>query len=514
MKALISVWNKEGIIDFARGLNKLGVEIISTGGTEKVLRSAKVKVTKLEDITGSPEMLDGRVKTLHPKIFGGILAKRSEKSHMEQLKKYKISPIDIVVCNLYPFEETVRKTEVTEEKIIENIDIGGVTLLRAAAKNFQDVTVVLDPKDYEKVLKEIKKNGNTSLNTRKTLAEKAFFRTYYYDEQIDRYFRKTLGKPELLDLHYEKVCTLRYGENPHQKAAFFRNPQNHDANVTNARMLQGKELSFNNIVDADSAIELVKEFLRPSAVVIKHNNPCGAASSDNIERALELAHSVDPMSAFGGILALNRKCTGEITDYIKKNKWFLEIVVAPSFSKESLEYFKTKPNIRVLETGELKLDTKKRDIKKVAGGILVQSADTKEVAEKDLQIVSKKKPTVGQIKAMLFARIIAKRTLSNAVIFAKVLPDSSEVVTGVGAGQMARVDAVHLAAYKGGDRVKGSVMASDAFFPFDDAVVQAAKAGITAIIQPGGSINDKQVFETVDKLGIAMVISGVRNFRH
>lgn len=514
MRALISVSDKEGIVEFARGLAKNKVEIISTGGTYKKLKQAKVPVKKTEEITNFPEMLDGRVKTLHPAIMGGILADQSSGKHQSDLKRYGIVPIDIVVVNLYPFAETVRKRSASEAEIIENIDIGGVTLLRAAAKNFTDVTVVTDPRDYARVLEEIEKNGKTSVEMRRELAEKAFFRTYYYDEQIDRYFRKSLGKPELLDLHYEKVKQLRYGENPHQRAVFFRNPNNRGANITNAKVLQGKELSFNNIVDGDSAIEIVKEFKRPTAVIVKHNNPCGVASADTIERALELAHNVDPMSAFGGIIALNRPCNGEVTGYIKKNKWFIEIITAPKFSSQALDYFRTKNRVRVLETGPLKLDRKKRSIKKVAGGILVQNADTKAVSARDLKVVSRKKPTKHEIQAMLFARIVAKHTLSNAVIFAKVLPDGSEVVTGIGAGQMSRVDAVHLAAYKGGTSVKGSVMASDAFFPFDDAVKMAAKSGITAIIQPGGSINDAEIFKSADKLGISMVISGVRNFRH
>ena len=390
-RALISVSDKTGVVALGKGLQDLGVEILSTGGTAKALTDAGVKVTEVSEYTGSPEIMDGRVKTLHPKIHGGILAVRDNESHMKQLADNGIQPIDMVVVNLYPFEEVVEREGVPAAEIIENIDIGGPSMLRSAAKNFAYVTVVTSPTDYEKVLQELRDNGETSIDTREKLAFKAFSRTYHYDEAIDHYFRGRLGKAELLDLHYEKVQSLRYGENPHQKAAFFRNPLNKDANITNAKMLQGKQLSFNNIVDGDSALELVKEFGKPTTAVIKHNNPCGVASADTIEEAFELAFQVDPMSSFGGVIAMNRVCNKAIVDSIFEKKWFVEIIIAPHFEEEALEMLKQKPNVRLLEVGDLKLDVKRRDIKKVAGGILVQSQDTYKLTADDLKIVSEKK---------------------------------------------------------------------------------------------------------------------------
>lgn len=508
-RALISVTDKTGIVDFAKVLAAKGVEILSTGGTAKALKDGGVKVREVSDYTGFPEMMDGRVKTLNPKIHGGLLAVRSKKEHMDALDTHGIGMIDLVVVNLYKFEETVEREDVTEAEAIENIDIGGPSMIRSAAKNFASVTVVTDPDDYEQVLKEIEANGDTTLETRKQLAWKAFNKTYKYDEAIEHYFRKILGQAELMDLHYEKVMSLRYGENPHQKAAFFRNPENHDANITNARVLHGKQLSFNNIVDGDSALELVKEFKRPTITIIKHNNPCGVASADTIEEAMEKAYLVDSMSAFGGVMASNRPVTKAMVDSINQKKWFLEIIIAPKFEEAALKELMKKPNLRLLETGLLKLDVNRRDIKKVAGGILIQSEDTYEVTEKDFKVVTKKAPTAEQIQAMLFATKVCKRVKSNAIILAK-----GEEVMGIGAGQMSRVDAVHLACYKAGDKAKGSVMASDAFFPFADGIEMAAENGIAAIIQPGGSIRDEEIIKRADELGLAMVFTGVRLFRH
>lgn len=513
MRALISVSDKTGIDAFAARLAKKGVSIISTGGTAKFLASKGIKVVEVSDITGFPEIMDGRVKTLHPKIHGGLLARRSDKHHMEQAKENGILMIDLVVVNLYPFSKTIVKEGIFEEEAIEQIDIGGPSLIRAAAKNFEFVTVVVDPKDYDSVAGEIEKHGSTSPETRKKLAFKAFEKTATYDSAIADWFRKNLGQPELLKLRYEKACSLRYGENPHQKAAFFRNPENRDANVTNAKVLHGKELSFNNIVDANSALELAKEFERPTVVFIKHNNPCGVASADTIEEAFDLSFQVDSKSAFGSVVALNMPVTKAIADYIKEKKIFIEVIICPLFEPVALGILKEKPNIRLLETGPLNLDKEKRDIKKVAGGILVQTANTYTVTEKDLKVVTKKKPTKDQIRAMLFANKVCKHVMSNSVVFAKS-EGGRDVVTGVGAGQMSRVDSVWIAANKGGARVKGSVMASDAFFPFPDGVSEAAKAGAVAIIQPGGSIRDKEVIETADRLGLAMVTSGIRLFRH
>jgi phosphoribosylaminoimidazolecarboxamide formyltransferase / IMP cyclohydrolase len=509
-RALISVTDKTGITEFAKELTSVGVEILSTGGTAKAIRDAGIKVTDVSEYTGFPEILDGRVKTLNPKIYGGILALRDKESHIKQMEEHGIKPIDMVVVNLYPFEEVAQKENAEDAEIIENIDIGGPSMIRSAAKNFAFVTVVTSANDYEKVLKEIRETGDTTLETRQELALKAFSRTYHYDEAIEHYFRTKLGEAEIMDLHYEKVCSLRYGENPHQKAAFFRNPLNTDSNITNAKILNGKQLSFNNLVDGNSALELVKEFEKPTAAVIKHNNPCGVASASTIDEALVSAHQVDSMSAFGGVLALNRPCTKKIVDYINAQKWFIEIIICPKFDADALELLKKKPNLRLLETGPLKIDLNRRDIKKVAGGILIQSHDTYQVTEKDLKIISKKQPTQEQIDGMLFAMKVCKHVKSNSIVLAK-----GETVMGIGAGQMSRVDAVHLACYKAGpERSKGSVMASDAFFPFADGIELAAENGIEAVIQPGGSVRDDEVVKRVDELGLAMVITGIRFFRH
>ncbi|MDP2642527.1 MAG: bifunctional phosphoribosylaminoimidazolecarboxamide formyltransferase/IMP cyclohydrolase [Candidatus Peregrinibacteria bacterium] len=507
--ALVSVSDKTGIVEFARELEKNGVEILSTGGTAKALKEANVSVKDVSDYTGFPEMMGGRVKTLHPLVHGGILALRDNKEHVETAEKHGIQFIDLVVINLYPFKATIEKAGVTEEEAIENIDIGGPSMVRSAAKNFKFVTVLTDPRDYENVLAEIKENAETSLETRKKLARKAFTLTYKYDEMIDNYFRGVLGEAELLDLHYEKVCSLRYGENPQQKAAFFRHPDNHDANVTNSKVLHGKELSFNNIVDADSALELVKEFKEPTVVFVKHNNPCGVASSENIEDAFIQAYRVDPMSAFGCIIALNREVTDGILDQMKAENMFVELIIAPSYAPSALKRLMTRKNLRILETGELKKDMFQTDIKKVAGGILIQTKDSYDLTLDDLKVVTKAKPTSEEMASMLFATKVVKHVRSNAIIFSK-----GTVVTGIGAGQMSRVDSIKIAGFKGGDRVKGSVMSSDAFFPFVDSVEMAHDLGISAIIQPGGSVSDEEVIKKADELGIAMVFSGRRYFKH
>lgn len=509
-RALISVTDKTGLIEFAKGLSDAGIEILSTGGTAKTMREAGVNVTDVAEYTGSPEIMNGRVKTLHPKIHGGILAVRGNKDHESEMKENGINPIDLVVVNLYQFEEVSAKDGVEDEDVVENIDIGGPSMIRSAAKNYASVTVITAPEDYKVVLEAIRKDGDTSLALREKLALKAFERTYHYDESISAWFRGKLGEPELMNLHYEKVCSLRYGENPHQKAAFFRNPLNHDSNITNARVLQGKQLSFNNLVDGDSALELVKVFSRPTVAVIKHNNPCGVASADTIGEAFVNAFKVDSMSAFGGVIALNRDCSVELVNYINEKKWFVEIIIAPHFEPDALKLLEKKKNLRLLEVGELKVDLDRRDIKKVAGGILIQSQDTFEVTEKDIKVVSKKQPTDEQIRGMLFATKVVKHVKSNAIVLAK-----GEEVMGIGAGQMSRVDAVHLACYKAGEeRAKGSVMASDAFFPFEDGVEMAAENGITAIIAPGGSVRDSEVIKRADELGLVLVFTEVRFFRH
>lgn len=507
--ALISVSDKTGVVEFAKKISEKGIEILSTGGTAKTLRDAKIQVTEVADYTGFPEMMDGRVKTLHPKVHGGILALRDKKEHMDQAEKNGIKMIDLVVVNLYPFEKVTEKENVTEEEAIENIDIGGPSMVRSSAKNFKFVTIVTDPRDYDEVANEIEKTGETTLKLRKKFARKAFTLTHRYDDRIEHYLRLSLGEPELLDLHYEKVCSLRYGENPHQKAAFFKNPDNNDANITNSKVLHGKQLSFNNLVDGDSALELVKEFHEPTAVMIKHNNPCGVAGAKTIEEAFKLCHQVDPLSAFGCIIAVNREVTPEIVAYMKESKMFVEMIIAPSYGKKALERLMTRENLRIVETGPLKLDLLKTDIKKVAGGLLIQTKDMYELQPSDLKVVTKKKPTDEEIASMLFATKVVKHVMSNAVVMSK-----GTVVMAVGAGQMSRVDSVNIACQKGGDRIKGSVMSSDAFFPFTDAMELAVKNGVTAIIQPGGSIRDDEIIKRADELGISMVFSGRRYFRH
>ncbi|MBU1152190.1 bifunctional phosphoribosylaminoimidazolecarboxamide formyltransferase/IMP cyclohydrolase [Patescibacteria group bacterium] len=508
-RALISVSNKEGVVEFASKLQEIGVEILSTGGTAKTLKEGGVKVIDVSDYTGFPEMMDGRVKTLHPKVHGGLLAIRDNDEHMKQAQENGVKMIDMVVINLYPFEEVCEKEGVSNEEKIENIDIGGPSMVRSAAKNFNFVTVLTDTEDYAKVLEEIAENGDTTLETRTLLARKAFSLTHHYDDKIEHFFRDLTGEPEMLDLHYEKVCSLRYGENPHQKAAFFKNPENHDSNITNSRVLHGKQLSFNNLVDGDSALELVKEFKEPSAVFIKHNNPCGVASAENIGKAFELAHEVDEMSAFGCIIAVNREFTGAMVDYMKEKKMFVEMIIAPSYEKAALERLMTRKNLRIVEVGDLKLDLLKTDIKKVAGGLLIQTKDMYELTEADLKVVTKKAPSEEQVRDMLFATKVCKHVMSNAVVMAK-----NGVTDAIGAGQMSRVDSVAIAGIKGGERIKGSVMSSDAFFPFTDAMEKAVELGVTAIIQPGGSVRDDEVVARADELGIAMVFSGRRYFRH
>jgi phosphoribosylaminoimidazolecarboxamide formyltransferase/IMP cyclohydrolase len=508
-RALISVSNKDGILEFAKKLANKNIEILSTGGTAKVLKEGGLNVIDVSDYTGFPEMMNGRVKTLHPKIHGGLLALRDNSEHMEEAVKNNIKMIDIVVVNLYPFEETISKAEVSEEEAIENIDIGGPSMIRSAAKNFRSVTVLTDPSDYDETLKQIEEIGDTKLEFRKYLARKVFTITHKYDEAIEKYFRSILEESELLNLHYEKVSSLRYGENPQQKAAFFKNPDNKDANITNAEVLHGKQLSFNNIVDGDSAIELVKEFIKPTAVFIKHNNPCGVASADNINEAFKAGHQVDALSAFGCIIAVNREITNEILDYMKEQKMFVEVIIAPSYEEKALKRLMTRKNLRILRTGALAKDLLSTDIKKVAGGILIQTKDTYELKKEDLKVVTEKAPSETELDAMIFANKVCKHVKSNAVIMAK-----GTVVTAVGAGQMSRLDSVFIAGKKGAENVKGSVMASDAFFPFADAMEEAVKLGVTSIIQPGGSINDELVIKRANELGISMVFSGRRYFRH
>ena len=508
-RALISVYRKDGLVEFAQGLADMGVEIISTGGTAKELKKAGIKVTDVSTITGFPEIMDGRVKTLHPKIHGGLLALRENSRHLKEAKENDIELIDLVVVNFYPFQKVAQKKGLDEEEVIEQIDIGGPAMVRAAAKNFEAVTVVTSPIDYDQVLREIKGRGMTSLETRWSLAIKAFERTSRFDQAVVNFIKSRGKQVELLNLHYEKVLSLRYGENPHQKAVFFRDPHNHYPNITNAKILQGKQLSYNNILDTDAAIKLVTDFEKPTAALIKHTNPCGVASDKRIEVAFEKAYQVDPRSAFGCIVVLNYPCNRKVVEYIKQVKLFVEVIVCPKFYDDARELLKKKNNLRLIETGEMVAAPKERDIKSVGGGLLVQTADHSLITEKDLKVATKRKPTKDEVRDLLFARKVTKHVKSNSVVFVK-----DEMTTGIGSGQMARVDAVYIAAHKGGEKIKGSVLASDAFFPFPDGIEEAHRAGVTAIIQPGGSIRDEEVIAKADELGLAMVFTGVRSFKH
>lgn len=511
-RVLLSVSDKSNLVPLAQKLHEQGAELLSTGGTAQALKDAGLPVIDVSDYTGFPEMMDGRVKTLHPLVHGGLLMRRGQDDAVAEANGIK--PIDMVVINLYPFEETVDREGVTEAEAIEQIDIGGPSMLRSAAKNFKWVTALTSIRDYELIMDELDRFGGVSFETRRKLAITVFDKTNTYDRAIADYLRFKGENPELLDLHYEKVMTLRYGENPHQKAAFFRDPADHFPNVTNAKVLHGKQLSYNNIIDTNGALELVKDFDLPGASVIKHTNPCGAATAATITDAFTLAYEVDPMSAFGCVIALNRECTAEIAQYISDNKLFVEIVVAPSFEPAAFELLSQKRDLRLLETGELRKNPSLRDIKSVAGGILVQTADQYVVKKDELQVVTDVQPTEDQIDAMLFARILVKHVKSNAVVFAKKHDKGGCVATGIGAGQMSRVDSVIIARRKGGDRIPGSVLASDAFFPFPDSVEEAHDAGVTAIIQPGGSIRDEAVIARAKELGLSMVFTGVRSFKH
>ncbi|MAG91180.1 bifunctional phosphoribosylaminoimidazolecarboxamide formyltransferase/inosine monophosphate cyclohydrolase [Candidatus Woesearchaeota archaeon] len=506
--ALISVSNKEGIAEFAKELSELGIKIISTGNTSKILEKNNVKATRISEVTKFPEMLDGRVKTLHPNVFAGILADRKSKKHMGELKKLNIKAIDLVVVNFYPFEETMKSNSGLGE-IIENIDIGGPSLVRAASKNHEDVLVVIDPKDYQETIKRIK-SKQIDQKFRKNLATKAFLQTARYDTIIGRYFAEHFlndSLPDIYNFTFRKIQDLRYGENPHQKAAFYRAYWIDESCVSTSKQLHGKELSYNNILDANDAFELIKDFKDPTAAVIKHTNPSGVASAKKIEAAYKKAHEADPKSAFGCVIALNKPCNAETAKVMKP--LFIEVVICPSFEKVALEILKAKKNIRLLETGPITKNYKSPDMKRVIGGLLVQTRQYPDLNEKDLKVVTKRKPTKEELKDLIFAWKVNKHVKSNSVVFVK-----DDVTVGIGAGQMSRVDAVNIAIMKNEEKIKGSVMSSDAFFPFRDGVDQAAKAGVTAIIQPGGSIRDEEVIKAADEHNISMVFTGIRLFKH
>ncbi|MEQ9649015.1 MAG: bifunctional phosphoribosylaminoimidazolecarboxamide formyltransferase/IMP cyclohydrolase [Sandaracinaceae bacterium] len=513
--ALISVSDKRGIIDLARALVDAGVEILSTGGTARSMRGADVPVTDVSAYTQSPEVMDGRVKTLHPRVHGGILM-RDTIGDRTQLTELGGKPIDLVVVNLYPFEETVAR-DAGHEEIIENIDIGGPSLIRSAAKNHARVTVVVDPDDYEKVMEAAKSEEGPSLELRTRLAQKAFSHTAAYDAAIARYLTSrdpdgtTHTFPGTLALTFEKVYDLRYGENPHQKGAFYLEHNARAGTLSRADSLGagGKELSFNNLVDVDAALEAVREFERPAAVVVKHTNPCGVAVKETLAEAYHAAREADALSAFGGIVALNRTVDDETAQKLKET--FIECVVAPGFSEAALELLRKKKNLRLIATGEwLDADYADLTFKRIGGGLAVHERDATGPGEARAgKVVTKRAPTDDEMAAMDFAWRVCKHVKSNAIVFAK-----RDHTVGVGAGQMSRVVAVELAAKKAGELAKGAVMASDAFFPFPDGVEAAVAAGITAVVQPGGSKKDDEVIAAADAAGIAMVMTGHRHFRH
>ena len=511
-RALISVSDKTGIVEFSKELEKLGVEIISTGGTAKALSDAGINVINISDITGFPECLDGRVKTLHPKVHGGLLAIRNNPEHMNQIKELGIEPIDLVVINLYPFKQTILKGHVELEEAIENIDIGGPTMLRAAAKNYQDVIVIVDPADYSKVLDEAKAGTEVSLKTKFKLAYKVFEHTSHYDTLIAKYLRDKLDEeffPETLSMTFEKVQEMRYGENPHQKAVFYKEVGANVGCLTNATQLHGKELSYNNINDANGALDLLKEFDEPTVVAVKHANPCGVGSAEDIYSAYMRAYEADPVSIFGGIVAANREIDEKTAEEI--NKIFIEIIIAPAFTEAALNVLKQKKNIRVLQLDNIsaKLPAGTYDMKKVAGGLLVQDYNNDLFDMKDINYVTELKPTEEQLQDLIFAMKVVKHTKSNGIAIAK-----DRQTLGVGPGQTNRIMAAKIAIEYGGDRTEGAVLASDAFFPFPDCVEAAAKAGIKAIIQPGGSMKDQDSIDACNKHGIAMIFTGKRHFKH
>ncbi len=522
-RALISVSDKTGIVEFARTLASHGVEILSTGGTFKLLTDNGVNAIEVSNHTGFPEMMDGRVKTLHPKIHGGILGRRSTDDAV--MAEHDIAPIDMVVVNLYPFASTVANPDCTMEDAVENIDIGGPTMVRSAAKNHKDVTIVVNAKDYERITAELAdNNGATTFETRFDLAIAAFEHTAQYDGMIANYFGKMVPDysdnaeeienskfPRTYNMQFTKKLEMRYGENSHQDAAFYVENATEEASVATAKQLQGKALSYNNIADTDAALECVKEFDKPACVIVKHANPCGVAVNDSILEAYDRAFKTDPTSAFGGIIAFNRELDADTAEAIISRQ-FVEVIIAPSVSAEAVQIVSAKQNVRLLECGQWSTKTTQPDIKRVNGGLLVQDRDQGMVEMSDLKVVSKVQPTEAQLKDLMFCWKVAKFVKSNAIVYA-----NDGMTVGVGAGQMSRVYSAKIAGIKAADEnlvVEGSVMASDAFFPFRDGIDAAAAAGIKAIIQPGGSMRDEEVIAAADEHGIAMVFTGMRHFRH
>jgi len=513
VRALISVYNKQGIVKFAKELEEIGMEIISSGGTAKILKETGISVKEVSEITGFPEILDGRVKTLHPRIHAGILANRTMNEHMKTLKRHCIKAIDLVVINLYPFEETIKKTD-DLEKIIEKIDIGGPSLIRAAAKNYQDVLIITNPDQYQEITELLKSGQEITAEKREKLAVEAFAHTAQYDAIISNYLRQRWTDeqfPKVLTMTFRKIQDFRYGENPHQKGAFYEKiPATTESCITTAEKTKtGKELSHNNVLDADAAIECLKEFQKPTCVIIKHATPCGIASADNLLQAWKDAFATDTYSPFGGVVAFNRELTEEIAQEL--NKLFLEVIIAPKFSQESLMIFEEKKGLRLLEIKGLGEIAERKGItfRSVTGGFIAQDRDLKLTKENEWKIVTETKPTKEDLTSMEFAVKCVKHVKSNSVVFVK-----GERTVGIGGGQTARVDATWIAVNKGKENIKGSIMASDAFFPFRDAVDKAAEAGVKAIAQPGGSIRDGEAIKAANEYRIAMVFTGQRYFKH
>ncbi len=508
-RALVSVSDKTNLVEFVSGLVELGYEIISTGGTKKALEAAGISTIGISDVTGFPEIMDGRVKTLHPNVHGALLCVRDNPEHVKQISDLGIQYIDLVCVNLYPFKETVLKPGVSHEEIIENIDIGGPSMLRSASKNYRYIPVICDPSDYDTVLNELREHGETSLDTREKLAAKVFRHTASYDTMIASYLTEKSGEkyPEKFTLTFDKVQDLRYGENPHQSAAFYKgmNPQ---YSLANAKQLHGKELSYNNIQDGNAAIEILKDFEgQPAVVGVKHMNPCGVGIGDTIEEAWDKAYEADPVSIFGGIVAFNKPINNAIAE--KLSKIFLEIIIAPAYIEDAFEILSKKKNIRLLELDTTLSVNAKYKVTNVNDGLLVQDIDDHQITEEDLRCVTNRKPTEEEIKQLLFAWKVVKHVKSNAIVLVK-----DNMTIGVGAGQMNRVGAAKIAIEQAQEKAKGSVMSSDAFFPMPDTVEEAVKAGVTAIIQPGGSIKDQLSIDVCNEHGIAMVFTGVRHFKH
>ena len=507
-RALLSVSNKLGLTEFAKQLHDLNYELVSTGGTKRAIEEAGIPVRSISEVTEFPEIMDGRVKTLHPSVHGGLLAKRSNESHMKQLDELDIQTIDLVAVNLYPFKETIAKAGVSEAEAIENVDIGGPTMLRAAAKSFEDVAVVVDPADYDDVIAGLQGDG-LSFEARRKLAAKVFRHTANYDAMIAGYFSELTEEPypETYTVTYEKVQSLRYGENPHQSAAFYKKANVEGTSLAEAEQLNGKELSYNNIQDANAALEVVLEFHQPAAVAVKHMNPCGVGVGENLYDAYVKAYEGDPVSIFGGIVALNREVDGETAAKLKEI--FLEIIIAPSFSQEAFDLLTTKKNLRLLKVDMKKSDRPAHKLATVNGGLLVQDTDEGSLDGVELEVATDREPTEQELEDLKLGWQVVKHVKSNAIVVAK-----GDRTLGVGAGQMNRVGAAKIAFEQAGEKAEGSIMASDAFFPMPDTVESAAQAGVTAIIQPGGSKRDQDSIDACNKHGISMVFTKMRHFKH